>query len=159
MTEKYVLAQVNIARALAPMDDAIMQDFANGLEEINQLAENTPGFVWRLQDESGDATSIHVYEDNMLLINMSVWEDADSLFQYTYYSDHVKFFRRRGEWFENLERPHMVLWWVKANEMPTPYDAKDRLAYFTEHGATPHAFTFKKRFSIEEMLQYLSETT
>lgn len=103
MTDNYALAQANIARALASMDDPIMQDFANALDEINQLAEKTEGFIWRMQDETGNSTNIKIFEDGMLLINMSVWEDADSLFGYTYKSDHVKFFRRKREWFDRSE--------------------------------------------------------
>lgn len=152
-----MLAQANIARTLAPMDDPIMQDFANALDEINQLAEKTEGFIWRMQDESGNSTNIKIFEDDMLLINMSVWKDADSLFEYTYKSDHVKFFRRKREWFDKLDSMHMVLWWVEHDKIPTPQEARERLDYLNEHGVTPYAFTFKQRFTVDEMLVYKPE--
>jgi hypothetical protein len=99
VVQEFHLAQVNIARMRAPLDDPQMADFMNNLAVINALAEQTPGFVWRLKDEIGDATSIRVFEDKRILVNMSVWESIDALFQYAYYSQHADFFRRRMEWF------------------------------------------------------------
>ena len=98
MTE-YHLAQINIARMLAPIDDPVMAEFVENLPVINGLAEKSPGFVWRLQSDSGDATSIKVYEDDMIIINLTVWEDADALRAYVYKSDHYRFLRQRNRWF------------------------------------------------------------
>lgn len=144
---KYHLAQVNIGRILAPMDDPLMQDFANNLEPINALADSVPGFVWRLQTESGDATSIHAFEDTSLLVNMSVWQDVESLKAFTYHSAHVDFVRRRKEWFSRFEGMYMALWWIPAGHIPTVEEAKKRLAHLEQHGETPFAFTFKRVFA------------
>jgi hypothetical protein len=158
MSAKYCIAQANVARALAPMDKPMMADFVSALEPINRLADRREGFIWRLQDDSGDATSIQVFDDPMIIINMSVWEDVGSLFNFTYRSDHVDVFRRRGEWFSKLDTPHLVLWWINRDEMPTPKDCRERLEYLTKYGPTPYAFTFKQQFTIEEMLAYTPES-
>jgi hypothetical protein len=141
------IAQVNIGRVRGPMDSEIMQGFASRLAEINALADAAPGFVWRLQSDDGDATSIKVFDDDMLLINMSVWASIEVLFDYTYRSDHVQLLRERAEWFERLETHHMALWWVPAGHIPTADEAKARLEHMDRHGPTAHAFTFKHRFA------------
>lgn len=148
----YHLAQVNIAKMRAPIDSPIMAEFVAQLDAINAVAEAAPGFIWRLQSEEGNATSIRVFDDLMLIINMSVWESVEALFEYTYRSDHVDIFRRRGDWFERMETPHMALWWIPAGHIPTPQEAKDKLALLEREGATPLAFTFKCRFTVDEML-------
>lgn len=147
-TPTFHIAQINVARALAPMNDPLMADFVAQLDEINALAERSEGFVWRLQDEAGNATSIKVYEDNFIIINMSVWESIDALYQYTYYSAHVNVFRQRKAWFEKFGRPHMALWWIPAEELPTALDGRERLEHLQTHGPSPYAFTFKERFPI-----------
>lgn len=148
----YHLAQANIGRMLAPIDSEIMSGFANRLDEINALAEASPGFIWRLQTEEGDATALRVFDDDMLIINMSVWESIDALHQYVYYSDHAELFRQRTHWFEKMDTMHMVLWWIPAGHIPTTDEMKAKLDHINAHGPTPRAFTFKQRFSIEEML-------
>jgi hypothetical protein len=145
----YYVAQVNIAQMLAPIDSPVMADFVALLDPINALADESPGFIWRLKSDEGNATSIRAYEDDFIIVNMSVWRDIDSLFQFTYASDHVDVFRRRREWFEHMKLPFMALWYVQ--EMPTPVQARERLEYLQEHGPTPYAFTFKKRFTVEDL--------
>jgi hypothetical protein len=103
------VAQVNIARAQAPMDAEHMAAFVAALEPINALADAAPGFVWRLQDESGDATSIRVFEDALMLINMSVWESVDSLANFVYRSEHTTVMRQRKQWFATM-RLYVTLW-------------------------------------------------
>ncbi|NWF69648.1 MAG: DUF3291 domain-containing protein [Chloroflexi bacterium] len=148
------LAQVNIARIIAPLDSAQMAAFVNNLAEINALAEQAPGFVWRLQTAAGDATAIQVYDDARIIINLSVWESLAALHRYTYHSTHADFFRRRREWFEKLETPALALWWQPIGQLPTPREAQARLAYLQAHGVTPHAFTFKQAFTIAQMQAY-----
>ena len=143
---KYHIAQINIARMLAPIDDPIMQDFVAQLPPINALADETPGFVWRLQSESGDATSIKVYEDEFIIINLTVWESIDALRQYVYKSDHSKILRDRKRWFEKFEGPYYALWWVPARYIPSTGEGKERLEYLREHGDSAYAFSFKKTF-------------
>lgn len=143
---EYVLAEANIARLRAPLDDPSLADFVNNLDRINQLAEDSPGFIWRLQTEDGNATALRVFDDDQILVNLSVWENRDSLFAYVYKSQHVDFFRRRREWFEKLDMPIVVMWWIPANHRPTLEEAKNRLEHLQKHGPTPYAFTFKERF-------------
>ena len=116
------------------------------LEPINAIADAAPGFVWRLQDEGGDATAIRPFEDHSLIINMSVWESREALWRFVYDSEHLAVMRRRREWFTRM-RVFMALWWVPAETLPTLEDAKDRLAVLEERGPTPYAFTFKRPFS------------
>ena len=142
----YHLAQINIARMRAPLDDPLMAGFVNRLDEINALADEAPGFVWRLQDESNNATNIQVFDDPRLIINMSVWESIEALFEYTYRSGHVELFRARKEWFEPLGSPSLALWWIPAGDTPTAEEGKRRLALLAENGPSPEVFTLKKRF-------------
>jgi hypothetical protein len=147
------LAQVNIARMLAPMDSPVMSDFVANLDPINRLAESSPGFIWRLKDDTNNATSIKVFDDEFIIINMSVWESVDSLFNYVYKSDHVRVFRRKPEWFEKMTEMHMALWFIEPGQYPTPQQAEERIIYLRENGETPYAFTFKKRFTVEDLAQ------
>lgn len=153
----YHVAQVNIARMLDEIDSPLMADFVANLDPINALAEQSPGFVWRLKGDGNDATSLRIYDDRYMIVNMSVWDDIDSLYQYVYYTAHTDYFRRRREWFEKLPVPMLTLWWVPAGTQPTALEAKSRLEYLDQHGATPHAFTFKQRFTVDEWLAYAAE--
>jgi hypothetical protein len=140
------LAQINIARMLAPIDSPVMADFVANLDRINALAEEANGFVWRLKDEENNATSIQAFEDEFIIVNMSVWENIDSLFEFAYRSDHLEIFKRKREWFENMKAPHLALWYVEDGHQPTPEEGKERLEYLQKHGETEYAFTFRKRF-------------
>jgi len=139
------IAQYNLARLRASLDDPLIADFVAALDPLNRLADNAPGFVWRHQTEEGNSTSIRVRDDPAILINFSVWETIDQLFEYTYRSAHVEIFRRRREFFHEMERP-LVLWWVPAGHEPTVEEGEERLLHLQEHGPTPYGFTFKKRF-------------
>ncbi|WFC62616.1 DUF3291 domain-containing protein [Pseudomonas sp. REST10] len=140
------LAQLNIAAMKAPLESAEMADFVANLERINTLAEAAPGFVWRLQDEAGDATAIRPFGDEVL-VNMSVWQDVQSLSNYVYKSAHTEMLKRRREWFGRIEQAHQVLWWVPSGHRPDVAEAAERLAHLREHGATAHAFTFRHAFA------------
>jgi hypothetical protein len=140
------LAQVNVARARFSIDDPGMVDFMNQLDEINALAEKSPGFVWRLQDDSGNATSVQPYDDPRILINLSVWKSVDALFDFVYKTAHTEVMRRRYDWFEKPNTDHMALWWTPADEHPTTLDATVRLLHLSQYGPTASAFTFKQRF-------------
>jgi hypothetical protein len=150
----YHIAQINVGRTVAPTDDPAMRDFMDNLAPINALADATPGFVWRLQTDEGNATALRFRNDPGLFLNMSVWESIDALHQFTYYSAHTEFFRRRAEWFHRLDTPVTVLWWIPAGHIPTMDEADQRLALLETHGPTPLAFTFKQRFTVEEMLAF-----
>ena len=142
----YHLAQINIARAVAPMDDPAMQGFVEQLEYINSVADSAPGFVWRLQTEDGDATEIDVFGDELVLFNMSVWESIEALEAYVYRSNHVSAVQKRAEWFERPTRSALVLWWIEAGEIPTIEEGKARLEKLWLDGPTAEAFTFRRRF-------------
>ena len=147
MMSRYHLAQVNVGRFRAPIDDPIMDGFRTQLDSINALAEATPGFVWRLQTEDGNATAIRPdADDELMAINMSVWTSLESLQQYVYKSDHVRPLRDRKQWFEPIAGPILALWWIPAGHTPTVTEAWDRLAHLKENGPTPHAFTFRTPF-------------
>jgi hypothetical protein len=140
------LAQVNIAIPHDPIDSPALAEFVELLEPINAIADSSPGFVWRLQDDSGDATSIRPFDDERVMINMSVWESVEALWAFVYDSRHLDVMRRRREWFTRMAEAYMCLWWVPAGELPSTEDARQRIDHLREHGPTPHAFTFKQRF-------------
>ncbi len=142
----YHLAQLNVARAVAPLDDAQMADFMNSLEEINGLGEGSPGFVWRLKSDSGNATDIKVSDNPLFIINLTVWDSVDALYKFVYRSHHKDYFARRFEWFERFGAPSVVLWWIPAGTIPAPQEAMERLQLLTDNGPTAGAFTFKQRF-------------
>lgn len=139
-------AQINVARARAPLDDPLLADFVAQLDEINALADRSPGFVWRLQDETGSATDIQVEDDPLLIVNMSVWESREALFDYAYKSGHRQVLSRRKEWFERLETPSLALWWVPVGIQPTLEDGLERLGHLARHGPSAQAFTFNTCF-------------
>jgi len=140
------LAQVNVAIPREPIDSPALAEFVELLEPVNALADSSPGFVWRLQDESGDATSIRPFEDERILVNMSVWNSVDALWSFVYAGRHLDVMRRRREWFTRLAEAHMALWWIPAGELPSLDDARERVEHLRAHGPTPHAFTFKRCF-------------
>lgn len=143
----FELAQLNVGVIKAPMDSPVMADFANNLDRINQVAESSPGFVWRLQTDEGNATAIRPFDDENLLVNMSVWRDVKSLNAYVYTSEHVELMRRRREWFERMDEAFLVLWWVPAGHRPSIAEAVAKLECLRANGPTPDAFTFRKSFA------------
>lgn len=147
----YHLAQLNIARMLYPLEAPGMADFVANLERINALAEASPGFVWRLQDEEGDATAIRPFGEEVL-VNLSLWQDVESLRAFVYGSAHSEILKRRVEWFSRLGEAHMVLWWVPAEHLPTPEEAAERLQLLRERGASPQAFSFRQPYGVEALL-------
>jgi hypothetical protein len=146
VSKLFHIAQVNIARMLAPLDSPVMATFVARLVEINALADQSPGFVWRLQTEEGDATYLRPYDDDRILFNLSVWESVEELKDYVYKSAHSELLRQKRDWFEKFDRMHMAMWWVKAGHIPTIGEAKQRFKYLQERGETEHAFTFKQLF-------------
>jgi hypothetical protein len=139
------LAQLNVARPLAPTDSPRLADFMAQLDEINALAEASPGFVWRLAGSGGNATDLRTDHDPTLLVNMSVWATAEQLFDFVYRTAHTKVMVRRREWFEKMEM-FQVLFWVPAGHQPTVAEAMDKLAHLRAHGPSAAAFTFKQRY-------------
>jgi hypothetical protein len=142
----YHLAQVNIARMLAPLTDPQMAEFVAQLDTINALADGSPGFIWRLQTPTGDATALHPYADDLILFNLSAWASRDELFAFTYNSQHREVMKKRRQWFEKMDLAYVALWWIPGGHIPDVEEAKERLAYRRAHGDTPYAFSYKKAF-------------
>jgi Domain of unknown function (DUF3291) len=140
------LAQVNLATLRAPLDGPELAGFVAKLEPINALADAHPGFVWRLQTEDGDATAIRPFDDDRILVNLSVWESLEALRAFVYASRHLDVMRRRREWFHRMADPYLALWWLPAGAIPTVAQARDRLELLGRQGPTPAAFTFRTPF-------------
>jgi hypothetical protein len=136
------LAQINIGRLIAPIDDPRIAGFVAQLDPVNKLADESPGFVWRLKSASGNATNIAYNDDPSIMVNMSVWESLEALKGYVYGSRHVGVFRERAKWFEKMNFPHYCLWWVPVGHVPTVAEGRERLEHYQTRGATPHAFWF-----------------
>lgn len=144
------LAQVNIARMRAPLTDSVMADFVARLEEVNALADLSPGFVWRLQGSEGDATYLRPYDDDRMLFNLSVWETFEHLHQYVYRTVHAEVMKQRHSWFERMTDAYVALWWVPIGHVPSVEEAKQRLDELRRSGPTAFAFTFKQSFPFQE---------
>jgi len=131
---------------LGSVDSAEIADFA-ALDTINRLADESPGFIWRLQTEAGDATGIHPFDDGLIIVNMSVTDSIECLRAFTYTSAHTAVMSRRREWFEKYATAYMAPWWIPADHRPTIEEAKERLALLDRLRPTQDAFTFRAPFA------------
>ena len=145
MPAPFHLAQVNIGLPREPLDSALLADFVAALDPINALADGSPGFVWRLQTEDGNATALRIFDDR-LMVNMSVWESVEALADYVYRSAHTEVMRNRRRWFHHLSEMYAALWWVPVGHRPSVAEAEERLTHVRVHGPTPYAFTFQQPF-------------
>ena len=136
------LAELNIGRARGEADDPVMHGFTSRLDAINALADQSEGFIWRLQTDAGNATDIRPYEDKRILINLSVWASVKALRHFVYEASHGKMVRDGNEWFERSRAAQIVLWWIPEDHRPTLKEATERLERFRCHGPTPEAFDF-----------------
>jgi Domain of unknown function (DUF3291) len=148
----FELAQVNIARLLAPLTTPQLKDFVDALDPVNALADAAPGFRWRLQTEDGDATAIRAFEWDAgtspgIIVNMSVWGSVEELAAFTFSGAHREVLRRRREWFERMREAVTALWWVPEGHRPSTDEAEERIRHLRAHGPTPHAFTLKQTFA------------
>ena len=146
MSDSYHLAQINIATAKAPLDSPVMKGFVDQLDAINALADNSPGFVWRLQTDDGDATALQVFDNERIIVNISVWESLDALKTYVYAGDHLTVLKNKKSWFEKMAGPALALWWIPEGHIPSIADAKAVLETLKSAGPSPEAFTFAKPF-------------
>lgn len=144
-----LLAQVNIAKLKYPIDSPELKDFVDNLEPINAIAESSEGFVWRLKDETGNATDFHAFGDPNIIVNMSIWRSSEDLKNFMFRTHHLDFLKRKKEWFEPMT-DNYVLWWIAPDHIPTVEEGIERLVYLRENGETPHAFSFKSNFTPEE---------
>ena len=152
VSKSHHLSQVNISRMIAPLSNPIMAEFVAQLDSINRLADKSPGFVWRLQTQEGDATNIRAYDDELILFNLSVWESIDALKQFVYRSQHGKVMRDRQKWFHKSEGINMALWWVSIGHIPTNGEANKRLKYLKDYGESGYAFSYRKQFLPDELI-------
>lgn len=153
---RFQLAQLNIGVARGAMASPVMREFMAQIDAMNALAERSPGYVWRLQTEEGNATGIKVYGVDIgenTIVNLSVWEDVASLNDYVYKSAHVAILKRRKEWFERMKEQHMALWWIPQGHRPGVEEALDRLEHLRVHGPSARAFTFRHNFPAPDALQ------
>ena len=146
------IAQMNVGRTVAPLDSPALAGFMAALDGINALAEAAPGFVWRLQSDSGNATDIKVSDDPQFIVNMSVWSSVEALFDFVYQSAHTPVMGRRRQWFEKPAEAYQVLWWVPAGHKPTVEEGLARLAKLNAEGPSPEAFNFKSRFPTPDQI-------
>ncbi|NQZ28732.1 MAG: DUF3291 domain-containing protein [Colwellia sp.] len=144
------LAQLNIAKVKYSLEAPEIKEFVDNLEPVNNTAESSSGFIWRLKDESGDATDIQVFSDPNIIVNMSVWDSVDALKNFIFKTHHRDFLRRKKEWFHNIPKESYVLWWVPVGHIPTVEEALEKLEYLRKNGETPNAFSFKSNYSIAE---------
>ena len=147
------LAQLNIAKAKASMESNEMKEFVDNLVPVNQIEESAAGFIWRLQDESGDATNIQVFSDANIIVNMSTWLSVDALKHFIFKTHHRNFLRRKKEWFDNIPENNYVLWWVPVGHKPTVEEGIEKLEFLRNHGESPAAFSFKNNFSETDHLE------
>ncbi|MET8702936.1 DUF3291 domain-containing protein [Kitasatospora sp. NPDC004723] len=140
------LAQLNIATLSHPLADPRIAPFVELLDPVNTAADGAPGFVWRLVgDGAADATGLRPAGEDVI-VNLSVWESPEALWDFTYRSGHLEAVRRRREWFERHVQAHLVLWWVPAGHRPGVEEALERLADLRANGPSPRAFTFASAY-------------
>ena len=145
---RHQLAQINVARLLAPIEAPQIADFVAALEPVNALADRAEGFIWRLQTAEGNATAVQAFDDPLVIVNVSVWDSIEALESFAYGDEsHRGVLRRRREWFERHLVSATALWWIPAGTTPTVDEATARLEHLRSHGPTQHAFTFRERFS------------
>lgn len=146
MNQKFQIAQLNIADSKAELDSDIMSGFAQRLDEINSLAEKSPGFVWRYQDDEGEQAPIEIFNNPLILVNMTVWDDLDSLKHFVYKTRHKELIKGRKSWFHKMPETHQVIWWVPEGHIPTLKESKEKLDLIRSNGPTQDAFNFAKNF-------------
>ncbi|MEZ4903046.1 MAG: DUF3291 domain-containing protein [Spirosomataceae bacterium] len=142
----YHIAQINIAKMKGVnINDPIMKEFVDNLTTINQLAESSEGFVWRLKDDNDTATNLNPFDDEQILVNVSVWQNIVCLEYFVYKTFHTDFLKRRKEWFQNFGKAHMVMWKIPKGYIPSLEEALEKLNYFQNYGASTDVFDFKNK--------------
>lgn len=143
----YQLAEINIAEMKGvDINDPIMKEFVDNLDAVNLLAEESNGFVWRLKDENNNATDLNPYNNVQIIINISVWNDIETLENFIYKTFHSNFLRRRKEWFKTFGKVSTAMWWVPAGKHPSMQEAVDKLSYLQKNGSSETVFDFKNKF-------------
>jgi len=147
MVNTFHLAEINVARMNGVnINDPIMKEFVDNLEIVNNLAEKSEGFVWRLKDESNNATNINPYNDEQVIINVSVWQTLVALENFVHRTFHSDFLKRRKEWFQTYGKVHTAMWWIPKEQVPTIEDSVEKLAYLQKNGSSDIVFDFRNKF-------------
>lgn len=147
------LAQLNVARALDDLTSPLLADFVAALDRVNEVAERSPGFVWRLKDESGNATDIRADEDPRLIVNLSVWATAEDLERFVWNTIHARVYDKKTKWFAPMATPHLVLWWVPEGHRPTVEEGMERLRRLADHGETSEAFGWRHLPNVRQWME------
>jgi len=140
------VAQINIARLRHPIDAPESAGFRDNIDRMNALGESQPGFVWRGVGPEFDAIDTDGKADPMLTINTTVWDSIEALAAFAYRTDHREFVRNRSDWFVDLGRPSLAIWWIEAGRVPSLADGMAKLDLLHRLGSTAEAFDFKTRF-------------
>ncbi|MGX9353777.1 DUF3291 domain-containing protein [Roseobacteraceae bacterium S113] len=143
MNTQMHLAELNVGRLLAPVDDPRVAEFMSNLDLVNGLGRRSPGFVWMMEGsgEPGTGnTENAINGDPQFVANLSVWESIETLEHFVWNTVHRQFYERRAEWFEVLGEQHFVMWWVPEGQSPSLAEAMTRLAHKQEHGDSDQAF-------------------
>jgi len=144
---EYQIAEINIAKMNGVnINDPIMKEFVDNLDKVNAVAENSEGFVWRLKDESNNSTNLNPYNDEQVIINISVWENIETLENFIYKTFHTDFLKRRKEWFKTFGKAYTAMWWMPKGQFPTIQEAVDKLDYLQKNGSSNIVFDFKNKF-------------
>ena len=143
------LAQINIAKLIAPLEDPLIKEFRESIDFVNQVGSESPGFLWIYKADDGSSSSYeeNLYEDPLIVVNYTLWENYESLHHFVFNTVHSYFLKNRKRWFSKLEQPHVAMWWVPAGTIPTIEDAKEKLAQLEKNGPGPEVFTMRKRYS------------
>lgn len=143
----YQIAEINIARMKGvDINDPMMKEFVDNLDSVNAIAEKTAGFIWRLKDDNNNATSLNPYNDEQIIINVSVWETIESLQEFMYKTFHNEFLKRRKEWFHSFGKAHTAMWWITAGEYPSMQEAVNKLDELQKNGPSQSVFDLKHLF-------------
>lgn len=140
------IAEINIARMKGVnIQDPVMQEFVENLDKVNAIAEHSEGFIWRLKDETNNATAFDPYQDEQVIINISVWQSIELLEKFMYQTLHVEFLKRRKEWFHTFGKLYTAMWWIPEGQFPSIQEATEKLAYLQTHGPSGLVFDFKNK--------------
>jgi len=144
---QYQIAEINVARMKGvTINDPIMNEFVDNLDKVNALAESSQGFVWRLKDESNNATHLNPYNDEQVIINISVWQSIETLENFIYKTFHTEFLKRRKEWFQSYGKASTAMWWIPKEQFPSIQEAIEKLDYYQKNGPSELVFDFRNKY-------------
>ena len=137
------IAQMNWGKLKYLLEDEKMIEFSNSLNKVYSLAEDHPGFIWRISDREAEFQLSEIGFDKFISSTISVWKNIEALKDYTYNSLHGMYLKRSSEWFEKIEEPRLVIWNVEYNYKPTFKESFDRLEYLKINGPSDFAYGWK----------------